>query len=683
MFRRPTDDSSSDSSSDEEIEVSRVSSKKSNTKDEQSSDTSQHAGLITASLLEFHYHVRAAELLNATNEGSRYDRNSPEAKALARKMFAKSSHFLASRGLLAEDLHKDELKDARDRYLAGVDSLGVEALKNIGALPPLSQLSIEAADPTSSPLSKPVFNSLTDPRNGLLSLINQISMPSPFSAIQLSAKPPPTASRYETEFSEVRLLGRGGFGSVHQVMNFVDNQSYAIKRIALDPSRLKRKWKEGGNEEIEKVLREIRTLATLEHSNIVRYYGAWIEGPNSPSPGAVDLEARRPPSARNLITDGPFQANLPDAFDLEVRRPPSARNQVTDGLFQADLPEAVSDTDGIIFGEDSIPQPSRRSTVKASVEEEATSSTISLSNETDIFTDGDGRNVRPKNGIGVDQITLCLQMSLHPLNLANYLSPLPLTPQVVEPRSSVTDTRHCFHLQPALSIFLGILSGVQYLHATGIVHRDIKPANIFLSEDHVPRPGFSDVSCPTCHRHWVADRMVPEDQVRAVSEDSEEKCSPLQQSARYLNARIGDFGLVGNVAEELSTTTSSSEQVIGTELYRPPQLPTTDISNAKGTAKIDEKIDVFALGVLLFELLWRFDTKTERFIVLSALTKSGMFPAGFTKNLDRPSGADRGIGDMIEDCITGMVNGNSSARWNCDRVKNHIQHVLRMCSSAQ
>ena len=647
MFRSPKDESSSESesdTSDEEIGVSRISTNKSTTP-ETSTSSSQHESLITASLLEFHYTVRAAELLNAAawprghggpqtttnqtagnvaNQGPpRYDRHSPEAKALAKKMFANGSELLASHGMLAEDLHSDELQNARQSYLTGIDSLGLGALSDAGALPPTTRLALEAPEAISDPMSCLKIDPLTRQRDIFLSQINQIALPSPMSDMQLS--------RYATDFTEVRQLGRGGFGTVYHVINLVDRQHYAIKKIGLDARRLKKKWQEGGQEEAETVLREIRTLASLEHSNIVRYFGAWIERPTSSS-APSDLQGSRLPIFRRLLGNRSAEAST--------------------GV------NSVSESGGIVFGENSVSQES----VNEVIEGKATS-TITSGDESDVFTDGDGRGGRPTPP-SPNQITLCLQMSLHQLNLARYLSPTPSTVSSPDYLHDSVHNRHCFHLKPSLNIFLGILTGVQYLHSAGIVHRDLKPANIFLSEDSTLRPGFVDASCFACS----------------------------QQYSRYLNARIGDFGLVGNSAEELSAAAYASGKVVGTELYRPPrpQIPTPSSSHedakGKGLAKpvdtatrLDEKIDVFALGVLLFELLWRFDTKTERFVVLNALTKSGTLPTGFGDMFGRPPGVDTadrrlkhqtsGSGGMIAECIAGMVHNDPAERWDCARVK--------------
>jgi translation initiation factor 2-alpha kinase 3 len=681
MFRSPIDASSSDSESgsesDEEVEISRISTNKSATK-RSGTDTrrtpgpslpSRNASLITASLLEFHYSVRAAEILNVANHGTgiRYDRQSPEAKALAKKMFANGSQLLASHGMLAEDLHTEELEGARRQYLSGIDGLGVQALRDTGLLA------------TSTP------KAALEATGAVLN---------PMSSLQLYTARP-GANRYTAEFTEIRQLGKGGFGTVYHVINFVDSQHYAIKKIGLDPRRLKKRWQDGGQEEIENVLREIRTLASLEHSNIVRYFGAWIEGPMSSQYGLTELEGSRPPILRRLLGEKSAES----AETASVKTADSYLHPNTkiswgahQDIVQLEHAESVSNSDGIIFGEDSASKHSLKL-----IEGEATTSTVSLSNETDIFTDGDGRG-RSSPDHNPNQITLCLQMSLHQLNLASYLAPEPPpTAPSLDPLHKSAHTRHCFHLKPSLSIFLGILSGVQYLHSAGIVHRDLKPANIFLSEDSILRPGFVDASCLACPQRY----------------------------SRYLNARIGDFGLVGNIAEELSATACASDKGVGTELYRPPQTQvltssSSDGHNTKGkdlansvyaASIVNEKIDVFALGVLLFELLWRFDTKTERFVVLNALTRSGTLPADFGGIIEhansgstarvRSEGDDGDLGqtgvdaagreqrqqtyelgDMIARCIAGMVHSDPAERWDCRRVNECIEQALKICQRA-
>lgn len=45
------------------------------------------------------------------------------------------------------------------------------------------------------------------------------------------------SGRYESDFTPLRCLGRGGFGVVFEARNNIDHCSYAVKRITL-PRRL-------------------------------------------------------------------------------------------------------------------------------------------------------------------------------------------------------------------------------------------------------------------------------------------------------------------------------------------------------------------------------------------------------------------------------------------------------------
>ncbi|KAJ1565926.1 Eukaryotic translation initiation factor 2-alpha kinase [Nowakowskiella sp. JEL0078] len=86
------------------------------------------------------------------------------------------------------------------------------------------------------------------------------------------------SSRYNEEFIQVQLLGKGAFGSVQQVWHKLDGVDYAVKRIKLPLP----KSKNGNGEshsvvEFDKVLREVKLHAKLSHPNIVRYFSAWLE----------------------------------------------------------------------------------------------------------------------------------------------------------------------------------------------------------------------------------------------------------------------------------------------------------------------------------------------------------------------------------------------------------------------
>ncbi|CAN2391810.1 regulation of hematopoietic stem cell proliferation, partial [Pristimantis euphronides] len=63
------------------------------------------------------------------------------------------------------------------------------------------------------------------------------------------------------EFTLTEKLGKGAFGHVVKAKKILDDRFYAVKRVEVRD---------------KKVLQEVKALAVLKHSNIVRYYNAWL-----------------------------------------------------------------------------------------------------------------------------------------------------------------------------------------------------------------------------------------------------------------------------------------------------------------------------------------------------------------------------------------------------------------------
>ncbi|KAF7151804.1 hypothetical protein RHSIM_Rhsim02G0076900 [Rhododendron simsii] len=76
------------------------------------------------------------------------------------------------------------------------------------------------------------------------------------------------SSRYLNDFEEQKPLGHGGFGHVVLCKNKLDGRQYAVKKIRL---------KDKGPPVNDRILREVATLARLQHQHVVRYYQAWYE----------------------------------------------------------------------------------------------------------------------------------------------------------------------------------------------------------------------------------------------------------------------------------------------------------------------------------------------------------------------------------------------------------------------
>ncbi|KAJ1155139.1 hypothetical protein NDU88_007874 [Pleurodeles waltl] len=102
----------------------------------------------------------------------------------------------------------------------------------------------------------------------------------------------------------------------------------------------------------------------------------------------------------------------------------------------------------------------------------------------------------------------------------------------------------------SLGTFQQIVEGVKYIHSKGLIHRDLKPSNIFLDEE--------------------------------------------------MNIKIGDFGLVTTINLDRDRTKG-----VGTRTYMSPEQK--NLSNKYGW-----EVDIFALGLIFFELLRLYSTENEK-----------------------------------------------------------------------
>jgi translation initiation factor 2-alpha kinase 3 len=233
-------------------------------------------------------------------------------------------------------------------------------------------------------------------------------------------------------------------------------------------------------------------------------------------------------------------------------------------------------------------------------------------------------------------LILNVQMSLYDTSLAAYIG-------LDQPTfSSNPELHHCFHPCITLELLLHILSGVEYLHGNGVVHRDLKPANIFLSLSTARKPPAGSVNLYTCHK-------CP---TQTDSKSQNTFCIALQP-------RVGDFGLVAALGLPTTGTEAvTTSKPVGTEFYRPPN-----------GGSMSEKLDVFALGIMAFEMLNKFNTKSERAMTLMQVRR-GEFPAGFVETFGE-------CGEKVKALLAGMLHADEHERWGCDQVRREIEELVK------
>ncbi|RYP10123.1 hypothetical protein DL765_008217 [Monosporascus sp. GIB2] len=121
---------------------------------------------------------------------------------------------------------------------------------------------------------------------------------------------------------------------------------------------------------------------------------------------------------------------------------------------------------------------------------------------------------------------------------------------------------------------------------------------------------------------------------------------------------------------------TGSHKPVGTVYYRPPVWKgdaTVDDSES-GAGLEDEKTDLFALGVVFVEMLWRCGTAMERVDMLKDLQK-GILPSGLEKNLQAEGLEPTVVRDVL--ALAGaMVDPNPAQRWEGAQVKEAVEGLL-------
>ncbi|RVX66842.1 hypothetical protein B0A52_09572 [Exophiala mesophila] len=690
FFRRPTDDSSSSDTDDSEPDtgvgengVSQEAAENFTTESISSNGSistgdiqdgvsagygavDQHRNMLLSALLEDFVRNRACEEMNKAHPGRNFTRHSPEIQPLAQQLFQRASQPLALNGWITPSAAGENAASmqARATYLAGIENLALSNIQSDYLLQQTDQLPRRSTEQALAVTRQ--GNLVQSFAQGLQQSMASLSLhgrngqaPSPYSDMIFSS-PSPRPSHYESSFQQIRFLGRGGFGAVYHTHNLFDQKDYAVKKIPLSP-RLSRRYRESGHRELENILREVQALAQLEHSNIVRYHATWIEDPKeeSSNPGAYGPQKNPSLTVQGRRLLGAAVAS-PSGIDSLRHSPPRdirAVDKSDDVVFELD-----SHAEALTHGHGS-PSKKLASNSPLSAQPSENDSMTSSARPSEIFSDGNAvqRPTNLRDGIQDSSVyVLYVQMSVYPTTLAQHLAPTTTTDSHTGLDTAAGSgakgiPRHCFHLIPALRILMGILCGLQYIHAKGLVHRDIKPSNVFLagmdlaSESLVP-DGFFDVgTCTACGKH----------------------------SPYFVNPRIGDFGLVAQLARDSDVDTPASKTV-GTEYYRPPVFRE---ARAKGRAAVvDEKLDVFAMGVILVELIWCCATRTERMHVLQGL-QQGRLPVGLAAKVDA-EGHQTGTGDQLVECIRGMIERDPSRRWGCGMVAQQVKALLdKACTS--
>ncbi|KAG8033834.1 hypothetical protein G9C98_008315 [Cotesia typhae] len=406
-------------------------------------------------------------------------------------------------------------------------------------------------------------------------------------------------SPYSARFETINCLGKGGYGVVFEAKNKIDDCHYAIKRISLPDTPTSR----------ARVIREVKALAKLDHQNIVRYFHAWFECP------PLGWQKQHDSSIKQLMSNSIFSSedscmesrpvrtitrnsnsvciDVPisglDLIDKEIE---SKSQLLTDNSFDDSF--IVFDTDKYISTDqsDQVDDEDKDEDDKAlevndnwKAEKSVSDSIVfQMSDLKDKNEDDDETDDENQKDVKIMKKTLgCNKKSAKmffyiQMQLCQRLS---LQDWLRNTSNSGRDRKE------VINIFQQIVDAVEYVHLQGLIHRDLKPSNILFAHDNKIKIGdFGLVTART------------EDDAVCVDDGNSDDDSSNENNLKVKKHTAN----------------------VGTHLYMSPEQVNGVI--------YDYKVDIYSLGIILFELLFPFSTGMERITILGSLKKN-IYPSDF------------------------------------------------------
>lgn len=307
----------------------------------------------------------------------------------------------------------------------------------------------------------------------------------------------------------------------------------------------------------QKLMQEVALLSALNHENVVRYFTSWIEDDYGPS---------------SLFEDGESEDEEETSENVSISLKDSKQSleadiaKLTPGL-QIDFSE---------IGEDNYNSSGDDMDI---YEEEDSSDYDSSSDAIEFEQSPDKKNVRPDSAVAKvsskmqpEYKVLCIQMEFCERSTL---------------RSAIDDNLH-LNKDRVWRLFREIVDGLMYIHQQKLIHRDLKPMNIFLdSKDHVKIGDFG----------LATTTLLTSNRQKEINIGSNELL-PMHESGTITGTGI-DLSMTGHV---------------GSSYYIAPEI----INKAK--TKYNEKVDIYSLGVIFFEMCYRpINTGMERATILKEL----------------------------------------------------------------
>lgn len=303
-------------------------------------------------------------------------------------------------------------------------------------------------------------------------------------------------------------------------------------------------------QENKKIMREVLTLSRLHHKHIVRYYQAWVEGGASSSAGD---------SSPSSVSGGMDDTSCSESsINCTRYRPICFLLRCVHGfIFCCVMP--------------SLQGMSELGMLELGGKNWGELGDIGLRSEDGVLRGAAGEHVSEDEverhalngqmGRMISRQYLYIQMEFCTKTLS----------ELIRGEILGEDENQVWRL------LRQICEGLAHIHKNAVIHRDLKPSNIFI--DSIGDVKIGDFGLAT-----GGGGVVSEEEIAAADVI---KTSTLHRS---------------NTADLIGSDMTAG---VGTAIYTAPELYIF-------ARRYDEKVDIYSLGIILFEMLHPFSTEMER-----------------------------------------------------------------------